>query len=770
MQFHYRVKKSGITQPNIPQFKNHHKDLIKLNLDNTIELPVVKQDIPEFKPSTEVIKQKKRVLVVHNVESVNINEKEQFMVNAHVEEQVMERPIDQPDNSQKLKELQEFTMQQELIRQNELREFTRQQTESFESQKEEWLRIQEHQLKEQKDALEQTYVKALEDKDNWIKQKESFESQKEEWLRIQEQQLKEQKTTLEQTYLKALEDKDNWIQQTELLLHTQKQKWVEDKDHWMQQSELLLHTQKQKWLEEQEIRFQKQKEEWIKEHKSQMSYVKKEELEPVLEKYITQVISCTVSSEHDSSETKFEKLIGPVIERIVKKVLDTDYAETVPNDNNSDCDNSVQYDDIYDIEVDEASIQTIQNVLSNKTVNPLLNKFERAYTEQISGTYSPSVELDTIYEKRNDQFFDNELRSKLGMSKKWFTYGAGVRKDVITSVYVDHLTNNFVIGGLFQTVNMVQVQNIAFFNHALKLWDNMKGGVSNMVTCIAMYKNTIYVGGVFATSGDGVPTKHISSFDTVTKTWKPLGDGLNAECCTICIDAKYQKLYAGGTFTQSGNTALPYIGIYNIQSDTWERIVNGDLNAPCRTLYLDTNTTVLYCGGLFTAVGQTNIQYIAEYNIKNQSWSSLAQGLQGYCNSICVHENKLYAGGTFTCVGNNIAVFHLVSREWSNLKYGLNGICNTIVVNNSGHVFVGGSFTCENESDQVLNRIAMYNTTNESWYPLQNYKSETTMEEHLIGLDSTCKSLFLCDNILYVAGSFQKAGNIDAGCIAKYKV
>jgi hypothetical protein len=285
-----------------------------------------------------------------------------------------------------------------------------------------------------------------------------------------------------------------------------------------------------------------------------------------------------------------------------------------------------------------------------------------------------------------------------------------------------------------------------------------------------MHKSNIYVGGVFVTSGDGVSTKHISCFNTETKTWTPLGDGLNAECCTICIDAKYQKLYAGGTFTQSGNIMLPYIGVYNIENDTWERIVNGDLNAPCRTLYLDMNTSILYCGGLFTSIGQNDIHYIAEYTIKNQKWSSLSQGLQGYCNSIYVHENKLYAGGTFTCVGNNIAVFNILSREWSNLQYGLNGICNTIVVNNSGNVFVGGSFTCENETDQILNRIAMYNTTNQSWHPLQNYKSETTTEEHLIGLDSTCKCLFMCNNNLYVAGSFQKAGNIDAGCIAKYKI
>jgi len=815
------------------------KDTMKLNLETT-PIPT-KQTFPKIpqQPVQKPKKQtapKKRILVVQNAVPITTptpNEHPDVKTNkialdVHVMEEMkvkMSNQINQQlsqqkhaheeqlrklqsDEQQKLREMHEFSRQQEEKRQHELKAFSAQQQTLLNEQRVQWEREHEEKMRQQSQSMEDKWTHALQEKDQQIRENNSlletqkrwlegqqlvFLTEKEEWIKQQNEKQDQMNLLLRKQEKKIQEQealKQSWLQEQEKQQKEQqslKEQWLQEqaqkqdtlKQQWLQEQDKRQEELKREWLVEQEKR-DKEREQALREQESQIqsqdtNFVKENELEPALEKFITQVINCTV--ENETPETKFEQMIGPTIEKLVRKILEADNQEKVSDEDSSTIsDKSVHYDDVYDFEIDDDSIQNIRSALRrNSVVNPLYNKKEREYvTPEITETpekeESAPVEWGHIYNDNGSKFYENELRSKAYANKRWFTFGNGVQKDAVTAVYVDPHRKIIVICGLFKSINRSEVQNIAKFNYDRKEWNSMGGGVNNMATCLAKLGDYMYVGGVFTKSGGSIETKNISKYNLKTKAWSALGNGLSSECCTLCVDEPNKRLYAGGTFTHSGDTELKYIGIYNTENETWDRLIGGELNAPCRTLFLDHSTRQIYAGGLFTSAGTENTSYIAQYDLDDSKWYGLSQGLQGYCNTIYVHKNILYAGGTFTCVGNNIAKYDLEKKVWSGLQDGLNGICNAVVVNNRGQVFTGGSFTCDNENDELLNRIAMFDVKENKWHALENHYNKKETEKHHVGLNSVCKSLFLTDDNLYVVGSFQKAGNIDAGCIAKYKL
>ena len=829
------MKQPSVHVPQQPVQKNKKQIVPKKRI------LVVQNAVPITTPTPNEhpdVQTNKIALDVHVMEEMKVKMSNQINQQLSQQKRVHEEQLRklQSDEQQKIRDLQAFSKQQEEKRQQELQAFSALQQSLLQEQRNQWEREHEEKLRQQSQALEEKWTRALQEKDQQIRETNSvletqkrwlegqqmvFLNEKEEWIKEQKQK-QSQITELLQEQEKKIQEqealKQSWFQeQQKQQEEAQKEKAL--KEQWLQEQSQKQEELKREWLQEQSRKQEELKREWLAEQERRdkereqarleqaqqeqarleqaqqeqiratqesqnTNFIKENDLEPALEKFITQVINCTV--ENETPETKFEQMIGPTIEKLVRKILEADNQETISDENSSISDKSVHYDDVYDFEIDDDSIQNIRSALRrNSVVNPLYNKKEReqvsleietntnAATEtnlQTNSDDSPSVEIRNIYNDSSTKFFENELRSKEYANKRWFTFGNGVQKDSVTAVYVEPTNKIIIICGLFKSINRSEVQNIAKFNYDRKEWNSMGGGVNNMATCLTKLGDYIYVGGVFSKSGNSVDTKNISKFNLKTKAWSPLGPGLSSECCALCVDETNKRLYAGGTFTHSGSTELKYVGIYNTETDTWERLVGGELNAPCRTLFLDHSTRQIYAGGLFTSAGTENTSYIAQYDLDDSKWYGLSQGLQGYCNSIYVHKNVLYAGGTFTCVGNNIAKYDLEKKQWTGLQDGLNGICNAVVVNKRGQVFTGGSFTCDNENDEMLNRIAMFDVKENKWYALENHYNKKETEKHHIGLDSVCKSLFITDDNLYVVGSFQKAGNIDAGCIAKYKL
>lgn len=126
--------------------------------------------------------------------------------------------------------------------------------------------------------------------------------------------------------------------------------------------------------------------------------------------------------------------------------------------------------------------------------------------------------------------------------------------------------------------------------------------------------------------------------------------------------------------------------------------MDGGLNGPVMTIAVDPSTEMIYAGGSFTGSTIGNpCNGIAMYinGIAGWDWIGLGAGVNGQVNSILIHNNKLYAGGSFSSAGSvsasNIAIFDLATQQWQAMG-SLDSTVNALAVYNN-EIYAGGNFT-----------------------------------------------------------------------------
>ena len=507
----------------------------------------------------------------------------------------------------------------------------------------------------------------------------------------------------------------------------------------------------------------------------------------------------------EEEKTYFEELIEPAVARIVQRILKYDYSgkEYLNTDHPHEQDEKsfnidIQYDEVYDykqqergqfevpvVEYKMEKLPTMKNPLHQRRVSELGMEQYKQPTEDVS------VDLSTVYQKEEVVQYENELRSEFRSSRKWVRLGNGIDKGSVLDLTMDKTRRKVYIVGNFKHVNKVAMENIAVYDINLRGWHHVGNGVSGLVTSITMYEKSqiLFIGGLFSKVGKGenqVQAQNIAAYYIQQNRWVNLGEGLNRECTTLYFDENEEKLYAGGSFTQSGSQPLHYVGIYDLATNTWKPLNNGELNGPCRSLLKVEND--LYLGGLFTHAGMGHseiyVSYLAHYNLETSSWSSLSGGLQGYCNTLAYDptEKALYVGGTFTSVGerekaedaHHVAKYYLEHQRWDTMVQGVNNVVHSLCFDTTNNcLYVGGNFTSTHDGNIVVNRIVRYDPYNQKWIPLENHfpRCKVSIEDegtNNVGLNGVCKVLNIDKKSLFIAGSFQIAGNITANSIVRY--
>ena len=509
--------------------------------------------------------------------------------------------------------------------------------------------------------------------------------------------------------------------------------------------------------------------------------------------------------DEDEEKTYFEELIEPAVARIVQRILKYDYSgkEYLSTDHPHEQDEKsfnidIQYDEVYDykqqergqfeapvVEYKMEKLPTMKNPLHQRRVSELGMEQYKQPTEDVS------VDLSTVYQKEEVVQYENELRSEFRSSRKWVRLGNGIDKGSVLDLTMDKTRRKVYIVGSFKHVNKVAMENIAVYDINIRGWHHVGNGVSGLVTSITIYEKSqiLFIGGLFSKVGKGenqVQAQNIAAYYIQQNRWVNLGEGLNRECTTLYFDEAEEKLYAGGSFTQSGSQPLHYVGIYDLATNTWKPLNNGELNGPCRSLLKVENG--LYLGGLFTHAGMGHseiyVSYLAHYNLETSSWSSLSGGLQGYCNTIAYDptEKALYVGGTFTSVGerekaedaHHVAKYYLEHQRWDTMVQGVNNVVHSLCFDTTNNcLYVGGNFTSTHDGNIVVNRIVRYDPYNQKWIPLENHfpRCKVSIEDegnNNVGLNGVCKVLNIDKKSLFIAGSFQIAGNITANSIVRY--
>lgn len=255
------------------------------------------------------------------------------------------------------------------------------------------------------------------------------------------------------------------------------------------------------------------------------------------------------------------------------------------------------------------------------------------------------------------------------------------------------------IGGAFSGVGSVAASNVARWDGSQ--WSSLGTGIvpGGVVTSIAVDDSDVYVGGSFSRAGN-VVVNNIARWDGTS--WFALGEGnsngIRGDSAVVnAIQAVSGHVYVGGNFSDAGNVAAANVAFWN--GSQWSPLGSGESNGVSGSvLSLAKGHDGIYVGGVFDQAGGDPSQALAFWD--GTSWSPVGPPLRGseaeppFVSALCVSEDGLYVGGSFTGAGD-VSANHLAKwngAAWTSFGSGLNGVVLSIGVS-PGSVYVGGSFT-----------------------------------------------------------------------------
>jgi trimeric autotransporter adhesin len=285
----------------------------------------------------------------------------------------------------------------------------------------------------------------------------------------------------------------------------------------------------------------------------------------------------------------------------------------------------------------------------------------------------------------------------------------------------------------------------------------------------------LIVGGRFtsvgSTAANGVAGTFPSSF-----SWFSLGSGITGDVNALAsvpgTSTTLGQVYAGGTFSQAGSTAVNNIAQWN--GFLWEAMSTGITGSPVAgsgprvegmTILPNGNLVVV---GSFTNAGSVTANCIAIWNRSSQFWQSVGSGasngvISGSISAVAsTTAGDIVAGGSFNGIGlvsaSNIARWN--GTTWVPLGSGVNGQVRTITRLANGDLLVGGSFS--QAGSITVNNIARWNGT--TWSALGT--GITGPNFSVPGV--VWASLQLSNGDILVAGDFTTAGGVTARRIARW--
>lgn len=185
---------------------------------------------------------------------------------------------------------------------------------------------------------------------------------------------------------------------------------------------------------------------------------------------------------------------------------------------------------------------------------------------------------------------------------------------------------------------------------------------------------------------------------------------------------------------------------------------NVSTNISSWVMALEKHNGILYLGGYFSNVGDTNGDFIVSWN--GTALSSMGSGLEDYCRVIKKSPDGLiYVGGDFTSAGSvantaGIAYWDPVAGDWNEIGGGITATSiEAFAFDGSGNVYVGGNFTNHGDADGDF--ITMWNGT--AWSSIGT------------GANSVVYDLVIGpDGCLYIGGLFTEIDGVTVNGVAKW--
>ncbi len=260
--------------------------------------------------------------------------------------------------------------------------------------------------------------------------------------------------------------------------------------------------------------------------------------------------------------------------------------------------------------------------------------------------------------------------------------GAGIDGVPLT---VAAIGNDLVIGGVFDTISGVTVNNLA--RGSAGNWAPIGGGLTGtwgiFVWALAEAANgDLIVGGAFDHAGT-TPAMNIARWDGTT--WHAYGSGLPGQVHAL-LPLPNGELIAGGTFTVAGGGS----NIVRWDGAAWHPLGSG-CSGVVSDLALLPNGDIVAVGG-FSYAGGNLVNHIARWD--GSAWHGLGSGSDGIISAVELAPNgDLYVGGAFTTIGGlTTRLAKWSAGAWSPVtSLGLNdSFISAMALHADGSLLVGG--------------------------------------------------------------------------------
>ncbi|HEY3854838.1 MAG TPA: Ig-like domain-containing protein [Verrucomicrobiae bacterium] len=335
----------------------------------------------------------------------------------------------------------------------------------------------------------------------------------------------------------------------------------------------------------------------------------------------------------------------------------------------------------------------------------------------------------------------------------WFDISGGVNGPV--DAIAAATNGDIYVGGEFTTAGNLTVNGFAVCVGGE--WNSLGFGSGETVKALVIRDGQLYASGSFTNIG-GITASNVARWDGTQ--WSALGSGLAGGNIDALV-FKDGQLYAGQGVTQQGGSTPTEI--FKWDGTNWSALPQGLVAQNYSGVFaLAATENKLLAGGVFTKAGSAVVDYIASWD--GQNWGALNNGLGGNdVFSVAAQGTNVYLGGDFTSAAgtpvNRIARWD--GAHWwplgSATNNGVNQTVNTIAQSASGGIYVGGGFT--QAGGVTANYVAQWNGTN--WASLGNGASN--------GFNGAVNALLVnSSGELFAGGSFTQAGGIAATNIAMW--